>query len=118
MARRSSHAKKIDNVHWIEGGWSVFTLAAGTVASTVFAAQHLPETLMRLRGRWSGLFDGVAAPARGVFLTVGMILVPEGTGTTVLWSPSTDSDAPWLWWDVLPLIYEENVADVVASQNV
>jgi len=42
-------------------------------------------------------------------------LVPEGTSTTVLWSPVTDSDAPWIWWDTLHLMYEEYVVDVIQS---
>jgi len=42
-----------------------------------------------------------------------MILVPEGTGTTVLWSPFTDGDAPWIWVDYHHLGYEEMVIDVI-----
>jgi len=46
-------------------------------------------------------------------VTAGLILVPEGTGTTVLWSPFTDGDAPWIWYDSSLLAYEEMVTDVV-----
>ncbi len=114
---RGRFGKKIDTVHWIEGGFSFAGFGAGTVAQTATAAQHLPETLLRTRGEWAATFDATQAPGSGVFLTIGLIQVPEGTGTTVLWSPSTDSDAPWIWWDVFTLLYEESVIDVIATQN-
>ena len=60
---------------------------------------------------------GGAASATGTAAVMGLILVPEGIGTTVLWSPVTDGDAPWIWWDALQLIYTEQVADVVASSQ-
>jgi len=44
---------------------------------------------------------------------MGVILVPEGTGTTVLWSPSTDADAPWIWVTEFVLAHEELVVDVI-----
>ncbi len=44
---------------------------------------------------------------------IGIIVVPEGTGSTVLWSPITDGDAPWIWVDYFTLGYEEMVTDVV-----
>jgi len=31
----------------------------------------------------------------------------------VLWSPRTDSDAPWIWWTEFALGYEEMVSDTV-----
>ena len=115
-ARRSGFAKKIEVVHWTGGGFSTTGLAAGTVALTVLPAQHLPETLLRIRGRWSSSLNAAQAPGVGVFLDVGMILVPEGTGTTVLWSPGTDGDAPWIWWDTMAFLYTEYVTDVIGSQ--
>ncbi len=98
MARRRS-GKKIDFLHWTHGNGVNTGLAAGTTASTLIAAQHLPETLMRTRGNLLCTTSGVQAPAKSVFVAGGIILVPEGTGTTVLWSPITDSDAPWIWVD-------------------
>ncbi len=109
--------KKITNMHWIEGGFSFAAFGAGTVAGTATAAQHLPETLLRTRGEWAATFDAAQGPGSGVFLTLGLIQVPEGTGTTVLWSPATDSDAPWIWWDVFTLLYEEMVLDVIGTQG-
>jgi len=115
--RRSGFEKKIDTVHWTYGSWSFGALAAGTAAATVLAAQHLPETLLRTRGGVSLTMDGALVPGSGASVAMGLILVPEGTGTTVLWSPITDGDAPWFWWDTFELLYEEAVTDVIASQN-
>ena len=118
MARRSNHAKKIDVVHWtgIFGGFLSLS-SGGTAALNMLAAQHLPETLLRIRGAWSVALAGAQATGVAVRVTMGLILVPEGTGTTVLWSPQTDADAPWIWWSAAPLLYEESVTDAIASQN-
>jgi len=113
MPRRRS-GKKIDFVHWT--GFSAGTtaaLSAGTLGATVFAAQHDPETLMRIRGEYVTFMDAAGASGRSVLVSAGMILVPEGTGTTVLWSPFTDADAPWIWYDSALISYEEMVVDVV-----
>jgi len=91
------------------------SLAAGTAAVTALAAQHLPETLMRIRGEWAAAFSQVLPAASGTTITLGLIQVPEGTGTTVLWSPVTDGDAPWIWWDTFGLLYQEYVTDVIQS---
>ena len=91
--------------------------SGGTVGVNVFPAQHLPETLLRIRGEWAASFDGALSPSRSGAIAGGLILVPEGTGSTVLWSPITDGDAPWVWWDTFHLMYEEFVTDVVASSQ-
>jgi len=115
--RRRSGGKKIDVVHWTYGSFAAGALTAGTVAANVLSAQHLPETLLRTRGSWSVNLDGAQAAGIGVSVAVGLIPVPEGTGSTVLWSPISDGDAPWIWWDTVELLYDEMVADVIASQN-
>jgi len=115
--RRTGFQKKIETVHWTYGSF-VLGGAAGATAVNVLSAQHLPETLMRMRGEWIASFDGALAGANGVAVTGGLIQVPEGTGATVLWSPITDGDAPWIWWDTIHLIYEEYVTDVVQSAMV
>ena len=117
MPRRSGYAKKIDTVHWTLFQEGIAAQAAGSLARTAFAAQHLPETLLRIRGEWAAAISSGASGSTGVVITAGLILVPEGTGTTVLWSPVTDGDAPWMWWDSFQLIYEEQVADVVYSSQ-
>ncbi len=111
----SRHAKKIDTVHWAGAVWQFVGQTAGTAAQTLSAAQHLPETLLRMRGSWAANFNGALAPGVGVAVAMGIIQVPEGTGTTVLWSPDVDSDAPWIWWDTMHLLYSEQVTDVVGS---
>ena len=116
MADRGRHAKKIDTVHWTYGSFLFGALTAGTAALNVLSAQHLPETLLRMRGEWTAWLDGTNAPPLALSITLGMILVPEGTGTTVLWSPVTDGDAPWIWWDTFSLAYEEMVTDVISIQ--
>jgi len=115
--RRSGFAKKIETVHWTLAQDSVIGLSSGNAAKTVLTAQHLPETLLRIRGEWAGVFSGNLGDNRGVAVAAGLILVPEGTGTTVLWSPILDGDAPWIWWDVFNLMYQEAVTDVVSSQG-
>ena len=112
MARRRS-GKKIDFVHWtgIQEFISIFT--AGSTASTALAAQHDPETWLRLRGNLFADLDGALTPGVLISVAVGLILVPEGTGTTVLWSPATDPDAPWMFYSMFTLGYEEPVVDNV-----
>ena len=114
-ARRSGFAKKIDTVHWTGFSLLAANLAAGTVGATAAAAQHLPETLLRTRGEWVCGFNGAVAGGEGVIVTAGIIQVPEGTSTTVLWLSFTDSDAPWIWWDAMHLLYNEYVASVIQS---
>ena len=116
MADRGRHAKKIDTVHWTYGSFSFLAQGAGSVAVNVFSAQHLPETLMRTRGEYVAYIDSASVPPTLVGCAVGMIQVPEGTGSTVLWSPITDGDAPWIWYDVFHLGYEEMVTDVISVQ--
>ena len=116
--RRSGFAKTIDTVHWTLIQEVVVALAAGGAAARLaLAAQHLPETLLRIRGEWAATLFGAQADGIGQAVTAGLILVPEGTGTTVLWSPVTDGDAPWIWWDSMGLIYREFVTDVNYSSN-
>ncbi len=112
MARRRS-GKKIDFLHWTVGALDVQSHAAGNVATTVLGAQHLPETIMRIRGEVTVFKEGVSAPSLGAIITMGLVLVPEGTGTTVLWNPFTDGEAPWIWWSTAFIGYEEAVVDVV-----
>ncbi len=115
---RRGFAKKIDTVHWTGFSGSATALSAGASAVTLGPAQHLPETLLRIRGELLAYVDGVQSPAGqfGTF-TAGIIQVPEGTGTTVLWSPVVDADAPWIWIDCIALAYEEMVVDAIDVQG-
>ncbi len=111
--RRGGFQKKIETVHWTYGSFGGNAFAAGVFGLNVLSAQHLPETILRIRGEWLAYIDGVQAPSTSFAVSVGLILVPEGTGSTVLWSPITDGDAPWIWWDTTVLAYEEYVVDVI-----
>ena len=42
-----------------------------------------------------------------------MIIVPEGQGTTVIWDPFNDVNAPWIWFTEFAVAYEEMVNDVI-----
>ncbi len=116
--RRTGFQKKIDTVHWTLLQEGAVALSAGTVAFNALAAQHLPETLLRIRGEWACAFNGAPADASGIVVAGGLIQVPEGTGTTVLWSPVTDGDAPWIWWDAMALIMQEIGTDNMHSTMV
>jgi len=111
---RRRSGRKIDFTHWTGFNFVSLGLAAGSAGLVLGSAQHLPETLMRTRGSVLTYLDGVQAPGVLVRVGLGMILVPEGTSTTVLWSPITDEDAPWWWYSTFELGYEEQVVDVVA----
>jgi len=115
MPRRSGRAP---NVHWTNFSGGVLALSAGTTAILALAAQHGTETLMRMRGNLAAWLDATQAPGGFAQIGVGMILVPEGTGTTVLWSPVTDGDAPWIWVEQFSIGYEEYVTDVIDSPGI
>ena len=38
-------------------------------------------------------------------------------GTTVLWSPVTDGDAPWIWNHYACIGHEESVVDVIGIEG-
>ncbi len=113
MADRGRHAKKIQSTHWTYSSFASGAQTAGTFGATLYSAQHLPETLLRLRGEWLAYMDGTSGPGDLVAIGIGFIQVPEGSGATVTWSPITDGDAPWIWVDYALLGYEEMVTDVV-----
>ncbi len=113
MSPRRRSGKKIDFVHWTYGDAGAAGLAAGTLGANLFAALYLSETLLRLRGNLYCYADLNQASGVSVSVGVGIILVPEGTGTTVLWSPISDGDAPWIWVEYFSIGYEEMVTDVV-----
>ncbi len=117
MADRQRHQKKIDTVHWTGVSGQFIGQAAGAAAGNLSPSQHLPETLLRTRGEWVASLLGGLGSGAGAQISMGIIQVPEGTSTTVLWSPFTDADAPWIWWDSISLLYFEYVADVVQSSQ-
>jgi len=105
------------NRHWtgFSSGATFLGVGAGTAGLTLSLAQHDRETLMRTRGNLLGYGDGALVTGALALISVGFAIVPEGTGTTVLWSPFIDSDAPWFWYTSFHLGYEEYVTDVIDS---
>ncbi len=114
MARRRTRGggRRAD-LRWTLGGASGLAIGAGTSASTIVTQGVTSQTLMRVRGNLLCYLDGVQAPGTLVRCAAGFITVPGGLGTTVVSSPITDGDAPWLWFESWALGYEEYVTDVV-----
>ena len=115
MGRRRG-GKKIDYTHWTGSQTSTLAFSAGSVAAIALPASHEPETLLRIRGSHSAFVDSTSAPGLNIEIACGLIPVPEGTGATVLWSPITDADAPWIWYTIYQIAYEEMVTDVIGVQ--
>ena len=114
MARRE---KKIRYTRW-EGIQQTFAgRAAGSAGANVISAASDPQTIMRTRGELVISLDGTQAPGSLVSIGIGMILVPEGSGSTPAWIPISDPNAPWFWYEQVVLGYEEMVTDVVSSQG-
>ncbi len=107
--------KKIDSVSWdVSNGFSA-AQSQGTQAINFASVGTIPTTWMRIRGEISAWIDGLEAPAVSCRCTYGLILVPEGTGTTVLFDPVADGNAPWLLYGSAELAYEEHVVDVIGN---
>jgi len=114
MARRG---KKIDYVNW-RGFFQTFSGAgAGSVAAESIDVQTFARTLMRTRGQLLAVLDGVQTPGVLVQISIGFILVPDGTDATVLWDPFTDPEAPWFWVTHFALGYEEMVVDAIQADG-
>ena len=117
MARdrfRRSSKREIESVRWSGATSSFLAFGAGTNALTFLSASNdPPETLMRIRGELVAWIDAVQAPASMVDIAIGVIKVPEGTGTGGTMSPITDDEAPWMMYERFTLGYEEYVTDVI-----
>ncbi len=115
MARGSRRpAKTIDNLRWSGGVVTTFTsISAGAFGGTVLSAGVPRETIMRTRGEVMVWKDATSAPGIGILVSCGLVLVPEGQGSTVIWDPFSDAEAPWFWHQEVFIGYEEMVTDVV-----
>ncbi len=114
MAR--ARVKKIDNVFWgLASGVQGALAAGGQVAFNFTGVGTQASTLLRMRGEVLVYLDGLAAPGLGCRVVMGAIKVPEGSATTVQYDPASDSNAPWFWYDVAHLGYEEYAADAIDS---
>jgi len=121
VARRfSGRQKKIDEVSWHGVIGIGAAITSGTPAAiNLISAQLTAFTVMRTRGQLSAYFNGpLASTGQKVQIAMGIHLVPEGTGTTVLQSPIADPNANWFVYETFVLAYEEYVVDVIAEQVV
>ena len=115
---RQTRSKKIDFTRWTNNNNSANAFGAGTVASTFFASSTtVAQTILRTRGNLVAYADGAPVSGALAIISLGLCLVPEGTGTTVLWSPFTDAEAPWFWHTTFHLGYEEMVTDVIDASG-
>ena len=108
--------KKIDNTIWeLSNGSGTF--AAGAIAFNFSSVGTAPTTLLRIRGEVVAYVDGASAPGKLVEVTWGIILVPEGSGTTLQFNPVTDANAPWLAYGQGFVGHEEMVVDAVGVEG-
>ena len=110
---RSRGPKKLDHTQWALSTGSSQAQAAGAVAINFSTVGTTPATLLRIRGEILVFLDGSHAPGKLIQVTYGIILVPEGTGTTVVFDPVLDANAPWLLYGQGTLGYDEPVTDVI-----
>jgi len=117
-SRRGS-ARTMESTRWTGNVFSFNTLSAGSQALTFLTASNdPPETILRIRGDLLAYLDSTATPGARVDVAVGIALVPEGSSTTVVWSPITDVEAPWFLYERFSLGYEEMVTDVIDIPNI
>ena len=115
--RRSGHVKKIDNLIWDDASANSLVQSAGVVAANYFGVGTLPTTLLRIRGNLLCYVDGTPDPGDLTQMNVGIILVPEGSGTTAQYSPVADGNAPWLYYSSFGVGYEEGVVNILAYSD-
>ena len=84
-------------------------------AGTILSAGAPAETILRIRGEFMLHLPGTLEPGGQLLVSAGMVLVPEGQGTTVAWNPFDDPNAPWIWFSEYTLGYTEYVANVIDS---
>ncbi len=115
MARRRSSrdAPRIQQLRWDGANYAFSSMGAGTAALVYITAANDTETLMRIRGELVCWVDGLEAPAPAFEVGIGLIVMPEGQSTTVVSSPLSDANAPWLMYESFLLGYEEYVTDVI-----
>ncbi len=103
----------MDHTAWELSTGYVAGLTAGNQGFNFSTVGTSPATLLRIRREIVGNMDAATAVAAGIQLTYGIILVPEGSGTTVQFTPVGDANAPWLLWGTGFVGYEEGVTDVI-----
>jgi len=115
MARHSrSFRRPLKNRYiWELSNGNFPALAAGQSALNFSVVGTQQSTLTRIRGTIRGYLDGQPLPGGLAEITWGIILVPEGSSTTVQFNPFSDANAPWLLWGSSFIGYEEPVTDVI-----
>ncbi len=113
MANKSRRSGRAPNVHWTGIQGFTAALSAGSVGVLLSSSQHATETLLRLRGNLTAWIDGAQAGGQSVIASIGIHLVPEGTGITVTVDPFGDPSRSWWYYSTFVLGYEEYVTDAV-----
>ncbi len=112
--RQRSRATRL-STRWL--GFStastLLALAAGNTAIELASASTIKDTIMRTRGQLTIWADATLATSRSALISIGMWIVPEGTGTTILADPFLDANADWFYYTQALIGYEEHVTDVV-----
>ena len=109
---RSRFEKKIHEIRWAGARHSFSAIAASSVAQTM-VTDGSKETILRIRGQLLCYADAASIPAKSCEIGIGALVVQAGSGTTVIQSPLTDPDAPWLFYERFMMGYEEMVTDVI-----
>ena len=116
---RGRAGKKIDFTSWTAFFLSINGVAAGSVAQalTALTAGTSPATILRTRGLFEVYLDGETSVAIGdlVCWVAGLIVMPEGQGTTVLSLPISDANAPWYWYATGTLSAENATEDLAGG---
>ncbi len=110
--RRSRHEKVIDQTRW-DGSTLTFNAQGAGTSALVMVTDGTQETILRIRGQIISYADGAQAPAGHVVMALGALVVQASSSTTVIQSPLTDADAPWLFYETWNIGYEEMVTDVI-----
>jgi len=115
MARRKS-GKKIDFTRWTLGSFTSAALGAGSAQAVILSgSDNQSVTILRTRGELLCSVDGAQAPGGAVKVGVGFLLQQVGATATSL--PLSDGEAPFFWYEVFTIRYEEMVTDVIAVQD-
>jgi len=108
-----ARSKKIDFTAWFQSSLSSLNLSAGSVGQVAITPGGSAATILRTRGNLAVSISGTQAPTVSARIGVGLIVMPEGQGSTVVSSPLSDGNAPWYWYESFVLAYEEMVTDVI-----
>ena len=102
---RSSRGRRAD-YRWTLGQFSALGQASNTAAqSVIVTAGTTSQTIMRVRGSWACQLDLASADGDAAFIGIGFLVQQAGATATSL--PNTDGDAPFFFYETVPLIVED-----------